>query len=252
MTNSMHPTKTTDTASSASDFRKAKKAQRVMRDFIAAAIEIANEKGIGAVSFRSVADHVGYSRSSIYNYFDNLDQLLAFTSINLLTNWLMDVVNILNSGQDAIDRYVQLWKTFVSHAAQAPQCFAYIYDDINMEKIADHLDDYFRVFPNLKSTFPEELLNREELVNLLTQENHALDPCIEDGFFAECDRDELYHFTLLLSNGILWSTEHYNGRYSHHQYLDWFMTYFIPFIKTKLVKEKDLSQYEMRQPNLHG
>ena len=224
--------------------KKMKKKQRMMHEFLRATSEITREKGIEAVSMRSVADWVGYSRASLYNYFEDLEQLLAFASIDLITEWILEVIKIINSEQDPIDKYIQLWNTYVAHSLQSPRSFAYIYDDVNMEKISDYLDDYCEAFPDITSTWPEEMTDRKKLLAVMKQENHVLDLCIKDGYFAESDFDEIYHFTLLLSNGILWSVEHYVDRYSPEQYQDWFITYLIQFIKSKLLKDIDFSRYE--------
>lgn len=49
---------------------------KVMNQFINAAVELIDENGIENVTIRGVAAKAGYNSATIYNYFENLDHLI--------------------------------------------------------------------------------------------------------------------------------------------------------------------------------
>ena len=56
----------------------------MMSYFIIAAQQIIQEEGIKAVTIRKVAALAGYNSATIYNYFENLENLLFFASMKYL------------------------------------------------------------------------------------------------------------------------------------------------------------------------
>ncbi|NLZ45369.1 MAG: TetR/AcrR family transcriptional regulator [Clostridiales bacterium] len=219
------------------------KKQRVMRYFIDAAREIANENGLSGVTIRSVADRAGYNSASLYNYFNNLDQLMAFTSIDLVSNWLHELIEILEGDGDELDKYIMGWKTFSLHSFQDPPGFAYIYASENTDMAITYFEEYFEIFPEPCDNIPEDILNLYKKKTLLEQEKLMIAPCVKAGFFDEKDAEGIYSLALLLHNGLLWTLTKTNIEKSPQELSDVFMKYFVEYIQTKLKKTKDLTKY---------
>ena len=57
------------------------KKKRIMNFFMDAAEKIARKDGIENLSIRNIADEAGYNSATLYNYFENLDQLIAFVVV---------------------------------------------------------------------------------------------------------------------------------------------------------------------------
>ena len=58
--------------------------ERKIRYFVEAAWNIEDTEGKEAITARQVADLAGYNVATLYNYFENLDHLLAFASLRHL------------------------------------------------------------------------------------------------------------------------------------------------------------------------
>lgn len=214
-----------------------------MRYFIDAARDIANEEGLDGVTIRSVADRAGYNSASLYNYFENLDQLMAFTSIDLVSGWLHELTDIMESNNDELDKYIMGWKTFSQHSFRDPTGFAYIYASENTDMVIKYFEDYFEIFPEPCEDIPQDILNLYKMKTLVDQEKIMIAPCIKAGFFNQEDGESIYNLALLLHNGLLWTATKTTNSKTPQELSDIFMKYFVEYIQTKLLKEKDISKY---------
>ena len=52
--------------------------------FITSAKELIDEYGLDNITIRKIADVSGYNSATMYNYFQNLDELLIYASIDYL------------------------------------------------------------------------------------------------------------------------------------------------------------------------
>lgn len=227
---------------SSSDKKLIKK-QRVMRYFIDAARNIAKEEGLQGITIRSVADKAGYNSASLYNYFDNLEQLLAFTSIDLISDWLHEYVEIMEGDGDELDKYILGWKAFSRYSFNDPDTFAYVYASESTDQIIQYFEDYQEIFPGPCSEIPDEVLMLYQKKSLFEQERHAIAPCVQAGFFNEDDAESIYNLALLLLNGLLWTISKENSSKTPQELSSIYMKYLVEYIQSKLLRPKDLSIY---------
>ena len=68
------------------------KKQRVMCYFIDAARELSESMPLDDITIRAVADKAGYNSASLYNYFTDIDQLRAFTAIDLMSECCLSLL----------------------------------------------------------------------------------------------------------------------------------------------------------------
>ena len=230
-----------ETATTRSINTKTLKRQRVMRYFIDAAREIANADGIGGINIRSVADKAGYNSASLYNYFENLDQLISFTCIDMMSEWLRDLAKISDKDGDALDQYLLGWRSFCLHAFAEPTAYSYVYASKGSEKSIEYFDDYVQAFPNTFENIPEILIEMFQAKTIEEQEEIMICPCVEAGFFSHETAKEIYELAHILSKGIMvWMS---GTTRTVEKSTRQFMRYFVSFIQAHLDKEKDLSAY---------
>lgn len=228
---------------SASANNKLLRKQRVIRYFINAAREIANEEGLAGITIRSVADRAGYNSASLYNYFENLNQLMAFTSIDLVAEWLHELTGIMEGPGDELDKYILGWKTFSQRSFADPTGFAYIYASENTDDVIKYFEEYFEIFPEPCEDIPEDILSLHKMKTLIDQEKLMIAPCVKAGFFNAEDASSIYNLALLLHNGLLWTATNAKSPNTPQELSDIFMKYFVEYIQKKLIREKDLSLY---------
>ena len=219
------------------------KAQRTRRYFVDAAKEIIEEDSLSGVTIRSVAERAGYNSATLYNYFENMDQLLAFTCIDLITVWLVDVYRIKIGEGDSVDKYIMGWKIFCDYSFQDPTGYSYIYSSLNSNEVIKYFKEYFEIFPDSKQGMSDDFIDLYTQNTLAEQEKQVIKPCIEEGYFSQEDAESIYTLALILYNGLLKLVEQDKNKTSYATYTKMFMKYFAEFIQRKLKKDKDMSQF---------
>ena len=233
----------TEAAKTVSQNNKLLRKQRVMRYFIDAAKELANESGIESITIRSVAERAGYNSASLYNYFESLDQLLAFTSIDLMYDWLSDLAKIEEADFDVMTRYIMGWENFAKHSAANPEGYAYAYVTAPEDEIPKYFESYREAFPDAFSDIPENLVNMFKQKSLRGQEDIMIAPVIKEGYIRAEDAPDIYNLAHILHSGLLMLKRRKGSLFSQDDYVATFMKYFISFIRTKLRKSVDLSRF---------
>ena len=220
---------------------RAIKRQRVMRYFVDAAREIANEDGLEAINIRSVANRAGYNSASLYNYFENLDELIAFTCLDMMSEWLRDLAQISDKDGDALDQYILGWRSFCLHAFAEPTGYAYVYSTRGVSTVAEHFDAYAEAFPDTFEDIPDLLVEMFQAKTVDDQEEIMICPCVQAGFFDHETARQIYTLAHILFSGLLRPTSDPNNEKTPEEFTRVFMMYFVEFIQSRLKIEKDLS-----------
>ena len=228
---------------SSPDHNKRIKKQRVMRYFIDAAREIINEEGIEGVTIRNVAGRAGYNSASLYNYFENLDMLIAYTCIDLISGWLWDLMHILEGKGDELDKYIWGWKRFFEEAMKNPAIYAYVFSTGKSKDIFKHINGYMDVFADEFENKPKSFVEMCMKDSLRGQEEVMIEPCIRDGFFKQEDAEKVYDIAMILHNGLIWKAMQAESQKERDNLVDTSMRYFLDYVGIYLQKEKDLSVY---------
>lgn len=91
--------------------RKSKTRLRNTEDILQAAQQLFAERGVAAVSMDDIALASGFSKGSLYNYFENRDELIWSVVQNLHTNFLDRAESILAGIQPFRERFRQFLET---------------------------------------------------------------------------------------------------------------------------------------------
>lgn len=226
-----------------SDINKNIKKRRVIRYFINAARNIARENGLSAITIRSVAERAGYNSATLYNYFENLDQLLAFTCIDILIDLVQKCSEIEKTDMDTLDKYILSWKVHCSVSFHDPAIYAYVYFSENAERIKESFAEYFDWFPEKAENIAAKTLQSYLAETLYEQEKYAIGLSVAKGYFTEKDGDDIVTLGWLLYRSLLLNFTLPNNQMSVEEATKTFSYYFVSYIQSKLQKEKDLSQH---------
>lgn len=178
--------------------------RRIMKYFIEAAHELIQTEGLEMLTIRKVSDLAGYNSATLYNYFENLDNLVAYASLKYLKSYSADLPKYTKDATDPLDNYFKIWECFCTHAFSNPKQ----YHKIFFEKFSNHFDESLKEY---YSIFPKELTNREkkELNPMLLKDNISernmipLVACIEQGIFEEADIFQISDISILIFQGML-------------------------------------------------
>ena len=99
------------------------KQKRVMIYFIEAAKELIAEEGFSNLTIRKIATAAGYNSATLYNYFEDLDELLLFSSISFLKDYVKLLNQKITSSMTALERYRTIHETFDLCSLQYPEIF---------------------------------------------------------------------------------------------------------------------------------
>lgn len=129
------------------------KRKRIMIYFIEATEKLIRQDGPENLSIRKIAAETGYNSATIYNYFNDLEQLAMFGSICYLREYVTQLERNLKSEMRAIDRYRTVYHCFNRQAMRYPEIYHNIFFGKYSDKLASVLHLYYH------ELFPDELAN---------------------------------------------------------------------------------------------
>ena len=124
------------------------KKRRVMMYFIEATQELILNEGIENLSIKKIADTAGYNTATIYNYFEDLEELILYSSIDYLKIYLKDLKNEIKSNMKAIEMYETIYKVFVHHSFEKPEIFHTLFFGKYSYKLEKIIKKYYEIFPD--------------------------------------------------------------------------------------------------------
>ncbi len=124
------------------------KKRRVMMYFIEATQELILNEGIENLSIKKIADTAGYNTATIYNYFEDLEELILYSSIDYLKIYLKDLKSEINSNMKAIEMYEIIYKVFVHHSFEKPEIFHTLFFGKYSYKLEKIIKKYYEIFPD--------------------------------------------------------------------------------------------------------
>ncbi len=216
------------------------KKQRVIKYFIEAATQIAKDEGIDKVTIRKVSDLAGYNSATLYNYFENLEHLLGFTAINCISDYWNDIANISNKYQDAITRYVHLWKSYCYNSFSNPSIYTYIFITTKNKNVLNYTKEYFNIFHDSFYPFSDDIRDLILEADRNKRDILLISPCVSEGYFSADSINEITEFSYLLHEGLLYEITHYEGKYEVDEAVGIFLKYLINFLEQKNISGKPL------------
>lgn len=124
------------------------KKRRVMMYFIEATQDLILNEGIENLSIKKIADKAGYNTATIYNYFEDLEELILYSSVDYLKIYLKDLRNEISSDMKAIEIYETIYKVFVHHSFEKPEIFHTLFFGKYSYKLEKIIKKYYEIFPD--------------------------------------------------------------------------------------------------------
>ncbi|WMJ77494.1 MULTISPECIES: TetR/AcrR family transcriptional regulator [unclassified Sedimentibacter] len=181
------------------------KKKRVMLYFIESAANIMANEGVDQLTIRNVSERAGYNSATLYNYFDNFDELKEWASIYCITDYLSECCDILAQRIDSLDNLMEIWLTYCRYAFQNPQLYSYIFFSSQSSNIQRNLKIVSEAFPDwlhrdLRNERIEKFVNGP---NTEVRSLYLVELCIQDGYFKEEDKIDINNIAGILTAGLL-------------------------------------------------
>ena len=127
-----------------------KQHKRVLKYFIQAAQSIIQEEGMEAVTIRKLANIAGFNSATLYNYFQDLDQLLLYASLNYLTSYNKKIIQKSYRGKSWYDILLLTWEEFSDISFKYPEAFLQIFFNKHSDALPSICNSYYDLFSEEK------------------------------------------------------------------------------------------------------
>lgn len=160
---------------------------RMRKYFLDSAVEIIDEEGIEHLTIRKVAAKAGYNSATLYNYFENLDNLKLFASMTYLDEYIDNIAEYLKDAKTSFDIYRANWRCFIHYSFQKPAIYYAIFFADLERNLEYYFERYYKAYP-LKTENQPPLIQKMLHTNSIEKRSAILvDQCIADGFFTKED-----------------------------------------------------------------
>ncbi len=114
--------------------RRKKEPKSVHRENIAAAASaLFMEKGITATSMNDIAKTAGYSKATLYVYFENKEEIVGFLVLDSMKKLCSYITSALEQQEDTKSRYDMICRGLVLYQEEFPFYFKMVLDKINID-----------------------------------------------------------------------------------------------------------------------
>ncbi len=123
------------------------KQKRVMTYFIEAAKELLASEGFANLTIRKIAAAAGYNSATLYNYFEDLDELLLFSSVSFLRDYVGALNEKITPSMTALERYRTIHETFDQCSLRFPEVFYTLFFSRRSKRLPTVIKQYYELFP---------------------------------------------------------------------------------------------------------
>lgn len=202
--------------------------QRMYGYFINACHELIREEGMDQLTIRKISEKAGYNSATLYNYFENLNQLVSLALLDNVKPYFYTVKTLSKMDLSTSHLFLLIWREYARYSFENPQIFTHVFESNQSTAVLQHIDTYFEYFPSEHFSWEEDVYKFVFGRDMKKRDEFLLQPAIESGVIkaehAIYLKDCAYAIHLGMCDRII------NGYYSYNQAtLQLFMNYIIDF-----------------------
>lgn len=203
--------------------------QRMYGYFITACQDLIKEEGINQLTIRKISDKAGYNSATLYNYFENLDQLKALSLLDNVKPYFYAIRSLYGMNLDLVDRFLLIWREYAKYSFGNPQVYIEVFESSNSDDILSYIDKYFDYFPSEEFSKDHDVYDLVYNRDMKKRDRVLLEPEIDAGYLSDEQAryfiDGIYALHIGMCNQVL------NNYYSNsEEALKLFMSYLIDFL----------------------
>lgn len=224
------------------------KRKRIMIYFIEAAEKLIRQNGIENLSIRKIATEAGYNSATIYNYFNDLEQLTMFGSICYLREYVAQLEKELKPGMRAIDSYRTIYHCFNRNALRYPEIYHNIFFGKYSGELASVLHLYYHeLFPNELENFSEETRTMLVQESMVERDRATMERMVQEGDIqadkAEITLDLIVGCIKIFSMKHLWVEQDLMQKHMKRNLIGCLSICWLPENKQEKPERKGLSHW---------
>ena len=182
--------------------------KRIIKYFIDAVKQIEKEEGLNSVTIRKVADIAGYNSATLYNYFENLDHLLLFASMDYFRDYVSELPIKLEGIDNPVERYIIIAECFYRNGFEHPKNFYAIFFAKVSNSINHYIKEYYELFPIAINEVDHDIREIADGKDLFYRDSISMKKCIEEGYFVKEEGLELNEIMVYVFESFLYRIIH--------------------------------------------
>lgn len=160
------------------------KQKRVMIYFITAAKDLINTAGPENLTVRKIASAAGYNSATLYNYFEDLEELVVFASIGHLSEYINNLGKALKPQMNARQRYRTIYEVFSYACFQRPEMFYNLFYGKYKRKLENVISVYYELFPDELGEHQGEVLQMLTQGEIAERDKAIMPSLVDKGYVA--------------------------------------------------------------------
>lgn len=126
-------------------------------NFIHATQQLMETEDIDNVSIRKIASKTNFHNSTIYLYFEDLDQLIMLASVKYFTEYSHALMLHGQKYTPPNENFIDIWSLFIDATLKKPKIFYNFFFGSKSGHLQDFLIQYYELFPEEQHLLPEML-----------------------------------------------------------------------------------------------
>lgn len=179
------------------------KKKRTLKIFIEETRKIIDKEGIDQVTIRKVAEKTGYNSATIYNYFDNCNQLIFFAALDFLGEYSQAMPAYIAKADDEVEKFVLMWECFCKFTFKNPKIYYSIFSEHIGDESKTLMENYFKIYPEKLKTADQSLVSMLRSPDLSERASFASKPLIENGILTQNKVEDMNNMITYIYHGLL-------------------------------------------------
>lgn len=171
--------------------------------YIETAYEISLKEGKKNVTLRRMATELGLNSATLYQYFEDMDELFLYVGFKYLNSYLKEVELFFREDHDSLEVMLGTWRIFAHCSFRNPKMYNSLFFNKHQRKMAYVVDDYYYLFPKELESIPEDVRNVFLNGNLVQRNRMIFQRCVDNGFLSKSDMDQISICFLQIYKGYL-------------------------------------------------
>ncbi len=125
--------------------------------FIQAAQELIECEGPENASIRKIAERAGFHNSTIYLYFEDVDQLILLASLKYFNEYSRALSELSTRELTPSEKFMTIWSFFAKEVFQRPKIFHNFFFGKHSDNLTKIIRQYYELFPEEQKEYSPEI-----------------------------------------------------------------------------------------------
>mgnify|MGYP000842295949 FL=1 len=181
------------------------KRKRIMSYFIEAAEKLIRTEGLDGLSIRKIAGEAGYNSATIYNYFNDLEQLALFGSVCYLREYVAMLEQEWKPDMRAIDQYRTIYHCFNCCVFRSPEIYYNMFFGKYSHRLGSVLKMYYQeLFPGELDHLSPQMRQIMMGGNMLDRDRITMEKMVQEGDVAPEKAEDTMELIIALHQSFIY------------------------------------------------